>query len=170
MRYSPEEYRRRPRDVDFAVADEVVFRISNGELLPAVCDDIDMPLPGVFLQWCEDDPDLSERYRRARLRGADVNFDEAVIAADHPDPARAGALSRALMWHTQLASPDKYAPRTVQRNVKEKPDDEAGFDPGADLRRRIDAMAARRADEGRVAEAGAQDPSEPPTPHHKVPD
>lgn len=152
--YQPEEFRQRPREVDFVICDEIIDRIANGETLNQICQgNRDFPLPGTFLRWCEEDPSLAERHEAARRRGADVNFDEALEMAYHPDAQRARILSEALFKHVEKTAPEKYSPRSVNKNVD--PDkDKGGYDASAELRRRVEEMAARNAVKSKASDAG----------------
>lgn len=143
-RWTPDDYRQRPRDYDPSLADDIVDRIANGEMLPVICNDRDMPLPGTFLRWVDEDPSLEERYLKARRYGTDVNLDEAVVAAHNSDPGLAGARSRSLMWHVERSMPEKYGPKSAMRITEGKEKDVGGIDYAAEVRRKLDAMARRR--------------------------
>lgn len=111
-----------------------------------------MPLPGTFLLWVEQEPDLQPRYYAARRRGADVNFDAAMEeAARSPFPN--GTLVATLRWHTERSAPEKYGPRSTLKITDPKEPPDAGYDYGAEVRRKIEAMAERR----EAAERGKKD-------------
>lgn len=157
IRFDHDDYRSRPRELDHVKFDLICDRISNGETLVEICDaDRDMPLPGTFLKWCEEDPSLAEEHDKARRRGADVNFDSSVDAAFDADYSRGRVRAEALRYHVERTHPEKYSPRATL-NVPEKKEP-AGHDAGAELRRRIEAMAARNELALRAANEG-QNPS-----------
>lgn len=85
---------------------------------------------------------MSERHQNARRRGADVNFDEALTVAYDTDTMKGRARSEALRWHVERSWPEKYSPRSVIK-TPEGDKDKGGFDAGAELRRRVEAMAVR---------------------------
>lgn len=152
-KYAPEEYRQRPRDYDPLKADDILERISNGETLHDIChDDRDMPMPGTFLRWCDEEPELEKRHAVARSRGADVNIDAGLSAAFNNDPTKARVQSDALFRHAEKMAPDKYSPRANLKPVGEK--DQGGYDAGAELRRKVEAMAARAAASQQPADSG----------------
>lgn len=153
-RWTPVEYRQKPRDFDPIVADEVLDRISNGETLGLICKtSLAMPLPGTFLRWCEQDPALATRYAEARRIGTDVNFDAALEEASR-GPIPNQTLVKTLQWHAERSVPEKYGPRSTLRLADNKEPSDAGFDYGAEVRRKIEDMAARREAARAAAAAG----------------
>jgi len=144
-RWTDEDYRSRPRDFDPLLADQILERLENGEMLPEICRmSLSLPLPATFLRWLEEDQALADRYARSRRLGNEVNFDEIVAEArsGRPDaPTRVAALKH----HTERSEPEKYGPRVTNRNVDVPDDRPAGIDHAAEFRRRIEAMAARKA-------------------------
>lgn len=142
-RWTPEEYRQKPRDYDPLLADEIIRRLREGEMLPTICRDRDMPLPGTFLEWVELDPDLEAKYIRARRAGAEINLDFMVCAAESRDARMADTLSRALTTWTEKTDPNKYGPRATVR-LKEGEED-GGIDYREEVRRRVDAIANKLA-------------------------
>lgn len=142
-RWTPDDYRTRPRDYDPALAEIICERISNGEMLPAICtSDRDMPLPGTFLRWCELDPMLNKEYISARRRGAEINLDESVIASEMTNLGQAMLVSRVLKEHSQLIDPARYGPRSTLK-LAEGGSEDGGIDYRSEVRRKIEALAAR---------------------------
>lgn len=144
-RWTPDDYRSRPKDYDPSLADEILLRVENGELLPAILsENRDYPLPGTFLRWCMMDPDLDKRYLEARQLGTEVNLDEMVVASQLKDTFAAGIQSRALKDHIQMTHPSRYGPR-AQINVKEGAGNEGGIDYRSEVRRKVEALAEKHA-------------------------
>lgn len=135
--------RQRPTLCDYEIADVIIEMVACGEVLTDVCVDRDMPLPSTFLRWCAEDPALGDRYRDAQSMGTDVTFDEAMSAAYDGDTSRASVRWRAHMTRAERQMPEKYGPRATVRNTKEVDDEAGGIDYGAEIRRRLGAMAER---------------------------
>ena len=143
-RWTPEEYRQKPKLYDPVLADRVLERLRNGETLGLICQqDLSMPLPGTFLEWCEQEPDLAARYAAARRMGAEVNFDAALEESGR-GPIPNSTLVATLRWHTERSAPEKFGPRSTIKLQDPKEPSDAGYDYGAEVRRKIEDMAARR--------------------------
>ena len=143
-RWTPDDYRTRPKEYDPAVADIILERLANGEMLPAICSsDRDMPLPGTFLRWCELDPILESQYVSARRIGTEVNLDEMVIASQNKNVSQAILCTKALKDHVQLTDPARYGPRSVVRTSGEGEKEDGGIDYRAEVRRKVEALATR---------------------------
>lgn len=135
--------RQRPSEYDPEIADIMIEMIACGEVLTDMCLDRDMPLPSTFYRWCAEDPRLDERYKDALMMGTDVTFDEALSSAYDSDTARGSVRWRAHMTRAERQMPEKYGPRATIRNTKEVEDEAGGIDYGAEIRRRLGAMADR---------------------------
>lgn len=153
-RYTKEDYRDRPRDYDPSIANEIIDRISNGEMLAQICDNRDMPLPGTFLRWCDADPILEKEYIDARRRSAEVSLDEMVIHAMTSDPSLAGTRSRALKDYVQMTDPARYGPRATIR-IPGEGEGDGGIDHRAEVRRKIEALAKRHAQQEPAGQSDA---------------
>jgi hypothetical protein len=138
-RYTPDEYRQRPRDYDPEVADLVIRMLANGEMLPVICQDRDMPLPATFLTWVELDPELEKRYIAARRTSAEINLDMAVVIAGGRDQSIAGNASRALLTFVEKTHPARFGPRATI--TTKDGDEDGGIDYREEVRRRIDAIS-----------------------------
>lgn len=138
-RYTPEEYLQKPREYDPELADFIIMRLENGELLPVVCKDRDMPLPATFLKWVALDPDLERRFNAARLMSAVINLDLAAAASEHRDAKIAGNVSRTLMIYAEKMDPARFGPRANIR-IKEG-DDDGGIDYREEVRRKIETIS-----------------------------
>jgi hypothetical protein len=143
-RFGAVDYASRPRDYDPRLAEKILDRVMNGEVLTDICLDQDYPLPGMFLAWVDENKDLEEAYARAKRIGAEVTFDEVVSAAHDTDTFRGRLRSDALKFRVERSLPDKYGPRSTVRNAEAK-DEAAGIDHGAEIRRKLDQMAQRLA-------------------------
>lgn len=141
-RYTPEDYRDRPKDYDPRIADEIIERVGNGELLPEICTvDRDMPLPGTFLKWVQADALLEQAYIDAKRRGTEINLDQMVVSAMIPDPGLAGIQSRAWKDHVQMSDPSRYGPRATL--IEKTTEDKGGVDYSYEVRRKIDELAGK---------------------------
>lgn len=143
-RYTPDEYRQRPRDYSPGVADAILDRVRNGETLVDACYEREMPLPATFLAWCEDDPEgLGEQYSRALRIHTDVVFDEALSAAFDADTHRGSLRHKALLTRAERLMPERYGPRSGVKIGKEGDDATSGIDHQAEVRRKLAEMAGR---------------------------
>lgn len=158
-RYTPDEYRQRPTEFDPLLADKICRMISNGEMLPVICDDPDMPLPGDFLRWVDEDPILEKAYVQARRRGAEVTVDEMVAATETTgkDLGLMALRSRALEQHAKMTDPSRYGPRAAVRVTEEE---EGGIDYRDEVRRKL-ADLSKKMKAAREAEQKSRDGSSP---------
>ena len=152
-RWTPENYRQRPNDCDFTLADQICQRVANGEVLAEICNSRDMPLPATFLKWTRDDPTLDKCWRQAQLDRLDVFTEECVLIADTSDPKQAAMSISSRSWMAERLNPKKFSQRTVAVGVTGDDDTSAGIDYGREVRRKIDEMAARRREEETVVPA-----------------
>lgn len=72
----------RPSTFTQEIADEICFRLSEGQSLRQICRDDDMPVMSTVLLWVLKNKIFSEQYRHAREIQADVMFDETIDIAD----------------------------------------------------------------------------------------
>ncbi len=84
----------RPTVYTVAVADEIVRRLSLGELLIKICEEPEMPCRTTVWNWEQLSPDFNERLRGARLKQADSLFEEVQAIADDT-PARREDIDKA---------------------------------------------------------------------------
>lgn len=143
QRYTPEEYRDKPRDYNPEVAEHIITRLENGEMLPTICQDRDMPLPATFLKWVELDPELEKQFVRARRFGAEINMDLMVCVSQGKDTRRSEIFSKALTIWTEKTDPNRYGPRANIR-VKEG-DEDGGIDYREEVQRRVASIAKKLA-------------------------
>jgi hypothetical protein len=139
-RWTPEEYRQRPRELDFKLADIIIERIANGEMLTEICDDRDYPLPATFLRWLREDPNLQSLYNEALELRTELLVEGMVEVADSHDSKRAKNQLDARRFHAERLMPGKYGPRAFTAEVKPG-EDEGGIDYGAEVRRKLASMA-----------------------------
>lgn len=138
-RWTPSDFRDRPRDYAPRVAQEMCDQLANGMLLPQVCElSLEYPLPATFLMWVEQNPELAQLYSQAVRLRTDIMLDEAVLASQLPDPTSGSVRSRTLLDHVKLSNPDKYG-----GGQKARPDDVQRPDYGSEVRRRIESMAKK---------------------------
>lgn len=62
--------------------EKVLYRISSGESVAAICTDEDMPSQDSFYKWVREKDGLAERYAHAREAQADAIFDDILSIAD----------------------------------------------------------------------------------------
>lgn len=141
-RWTPDEYRQRPRDFDPGLTQQICDRVANGEALSEICDDRDMPLPATFLRWLRQDDTLASEYRQALLDRSDVLVEELLVVAGLSDSKEAKNQIDVRKFHAERLNPEKYAARSnVNLRTPNEPD-AAGIDYGAQVRRKLAAMAA----------------------------
>ncbi len=140
----------RPRELDLKLAEEIILRVSNGEMLQDIADDEDMPLPGVFLRWCRENPGLQSEYDTARRIGTEVMVDCVVVASRLTDPASSGVQSRAAMWHAERTWPDKYGPRATIKNIEKDPDTNGGVDYRHEVRQKLESVFEKLAERDKI--------------------
>ncbi len=151
MRWQPEDYRQRPQDLDREVVEYILVRLENGETLTAICEENrDMPLPGTFLRWKNENNDIAARYAQALASGTECRFHEILDAAGSSRTTAALEVA-ALRHYTERQMPDKYGPRATVKNITRPEGDTDGGDRGgiyaadaAEVRKRIEDIAARR--------------------------
>jgi hypothetical protein len=62
----------------------VISELQNGTPLRQVLDDIEMPSRPSFYSWIDQDPEMAERYLRAKKIAADALYDEMLAIANTP--------------------------------------------------------------------------------------
>jgi hypothetical protein len=73
---------KRPAGYDPVVAQEILDRVSNGEMVSIICNDERMPERLVFYRWMNTREDLAHSYARARLAWADHWADRGGVASE----------------------------------------------------------------------------------------
>lgn len=141
--YSAAEYRDRPRDFDPLLCDEIMEHTMNGEMIQQICERPHMPLPGTFLKWCRQDPELEKAYIQAQRIGIDLAVQYAIIASQSVNASIAGSYSKTLMTYAEKMWPEKYGSRLQVKNADPKEPDNGGINYAADVRRKIEDMAKR---------------------------
>ena len=143
-RFSPEEYRSRPKDFDPAVADRMIDMIANGEDLESLCrNNRDLPLPGTFLRWMQQDGSLALAYDEAKRIRAEILFEEIVPISDSSDSNRSRVQIDARKFNVQQTSPDKYGKVPAMTGPRQE---DSLPDYAAEVRRKLDAMVKRLGD------------------------
>jgi len=144
-KWTPEEYRQRPTELDLGLARQIIDRYANGETLIEITDDDrDMPTRATFLRWVSRDPDLAREYEEAGKIRLDILVDEMTYIADNTrDPTQARAQIDARKFQAERLAPKKYGPRAF--NVATTPEaDNGGLDAAAEeVRRKLQRMAAQ---------------------------
>lgn len=149
-RWTPEEYKQKPTEYDPLLAEQIVERLANGDMLPVICKDRDMPLPATFLRWVELDPELEKAYIRARRFSAEINLDLMIVAAEGKNSAISGIQSRALLSYVEKTDPARYGPRALIRT--KEGDEDGGIDYRDEVRRRIEAISGKLSQQARDAQ------------------
>lgn len=140
-RYTPEEYRKRPREYDPRIADQIIERLRNGESLIEMCHlDRDLPLPGNFVAWTFQDPNLRAAYNQALEIQSEVFVDEMITLSDGPDAQRAKVQIDARRFAASSHAPERYGRGKDRGNSIE---DAVSPDYGLEVRRKLEAMSQR---------------------------
>ena len=120
----------------------------NGETLNAVCNNNrDYPLPGTFLLWLEQEPDMMARYRRAKTIQAELLVDGML------EDGKAGTWDAAVRvqagkLYAEKTDPARYGPRATVFNqpvVEVEPQsDAAKISVKAKVNQIVERIAARK--------------------------
>jgi hypothetical protein len=98
-----------------ACAEHILERLRQGDSLRAICNAEDMPAASTFLDWCDADPALLERYSTATQLGYDLKADEALEEAEKARKAEEVPAARlafdARRWWLGKRAPKKYGDR-----------------------------------------------------------
>lgn len=122
------------------LAEEIAFRLANGETMKAICSSDHMP--GVFTvwRWRNERPDFNELIQRAREVQSEALLDECKALADDaakvaliPECGSASVAAKKLAIETRLKLAARFAPEKFGDRVRQ---DVAGV-PGAPLERKI---------------------------------
>ena len=110
----------RPSKRTDEIVNEIVERVRNGETLTGVCRQPHMPHPSTFHDWKNGDPELSQRFARAKDEGFDaIAADCLTIADDQSDePA-----SRRVRTETRLKLLAKWDPKRYGERLNLASDD-----------------------------------------------
>jgi hypothetical protein len=76
---------KRPAGYDPVVAQEILDRVSNGEMLLKICVDEHLPTRNAFYGWMVAHPDLASSYARARLAWTDYWAERAIQISVNPE-------------------------------------------------------------------------------------
>jgi hypothetical protein len=123
----------RPLTYTPELAEKILQRIMDGEMLTRICGEEEMPTWQTYYRWMNGRPDLKEAHARARLawadywaekvmtisldRTGDIFIEEGKAVADHARIQRDKLITDNAKWLV-----GKYAPRTYG----DKPQDDAG--------------------------------------------
>lgn len=147
-RWTPEEYRSRPRDFDPALAEQICDRVSNGESLSVICRDRDLPLPATFLRWVKQDSILAAQFQEAQQFRLDVLAEEMLVVSDEVEDARKSRVQvDARKFLTERLAPEKYGQRSHLAMSADSAPAKGQLDYGQDVRRKLQAMSERVADQ-----------------------
>jgi hypothetical protein len=72
----------RPSDFSQELADEICYRIANGEGLVKICKDEHIPARSTVMRWIFKIPEFQDKYTLAREQQADFYFEEILEIAD----------------------------------------------------------------------------------------
>lgn len=90
---------------------ELLSRIADGDSLRTIAKDARMPAPSTFMDWVRKDPELAERYARAREIGMDAIGEEILEIVDSSTPetaVRDRLRYDARRWYLSKLAPKKY--------------------------------------------------------------
>ena len=98
------------------LADEICSRLGDGETLSQICRDKHMPTRRAVFYWVDDKPAFASMYATARLRQAEMHYDELMEAARHVATLTDTASVQAyrvyidtLKWAAARLRPEVYA-------------------------------------------------------------
>ena len=135
------------------LAEKILQRIMDGEMLTRICGEEEMPTWQTYYRWMNGRPDLKEAHARARLawadywaekvmtisldRTGDIFVEEGKAVADHARIQRDKLITDNAKWLV-----GKYAPRTYGDKVElltaaESPDDSRQMTISWDIKREI---------------------------------
>jgi len=142
-RWAEEDYRRRPKDFDPDIALAVIERITNGETLNAVCaNNRDYPLPGTFLVWLEQEPDMNARYRRAKGIQAELLVD-GMLEDGKAGTWDAGVRVNAGKAYVEKTDPARYGPKAMVYTTQAPEPELKPTDAADSVRRKLNQMTER---------------------------
>jgi len=96
------------------VIQAILDRIVAGESLSSICRDEDFPAAVNFYRWMDDDPDLRNRYARAREERAENWVEELVGIADtEDDPQKARVRIDTRKWVISKMLPKTYGDKVA---------------------------------------------------------
>lgn len=120
----------KPTEYSEELANAILQRILDGEMLSVICKDPDMPSRGTFYKWLTREG-LRDDYARARLAWADYWAERIMLISINPDGAveadgKVFLDNAAIMWAKHLTDNakwlvGKYAPRTYGDKPAEIP-------------------------------------------------
>jgi len=147
-RWAEEDYRRRPKSFDPEIALLIIERIKNGETLNALCaNNRDYPLPGTFLEWLEQEPDMMARYRRAKNIQAELLVD-GMLEDGKCGMWDAATRVAAGKTYVEKTDPARYGPRATVINQPvpeaEPQSDAAKVSVKAKVNQIVERIAARK--------------------------
>ena len=98
---------------DRSIMTQILARISQGEALVTILRDDGMPVYQTVMNWLDNDPDLVDKYARAREASADADADRVKDVADRTlsgeyDPQAARVAIDALKWSAGKRKPKVY--------------------------------------------------------------
>jgi len=130
----------RPTKYNKEMMDEILFRMSEGTPLRAICREEGKPSWRTIYDWLEKDAELSTRFARARELGGDAIFEETLEIADSPNFGIKEVIGKDgsvitredMLGHRKLQvetrfkllskwNPKKYGDRTIMSGDKENP-------------------------------------------------
>jgi hypothetical protein len=151
-RWAEEDYRRRPKDFDPDITLMIIERVMNGETLNALCaNNRDYPLPGTFLLWLEQEPDMAARYRRAKTIQTELLVD-GMIEDGKAGTWDAGTRVMAGRHYVEKTDPARYGPRATIFTPPPAEPDVTHAEVASAVKVKINQMADRMAAARRKAE------------------
>ena len=147
-RWADDDYMHRPKSFDPDIAVAIIERIKNGETLNAVCsNNRDYPLPGTFLEWLEQEPDMNARYRRAKTIQTELLVD-GILEDGKAGTWDAAARVNAGKIYAEKTDPARYGPRATVINQPvpeaEPQSDAAKVSVKAKVNQIVERIAARK--------------------------
>jgi len=142
-RWGDDDYMHRPKDFDPGIALAIIERIMNGETLNAVCsNNRDYPLPGTFLLWLEQEPDINARYRRAKAIQTELLVD-GMLEDGKAGTWDANVRMQAGKAYVEKTDPARYGPKAMVFNMPAPEPDQPKTDAAASVRAKVNQMVDR---------------------------
>lgn len=124
----------RPTDYTPEIAEEICFRIGEGETLLSICREENKPVRSTIYLWLREHKEFSDKYAQAREVQADTFADEAIeiaddaafdwqeriekgkasVVCDYEHIQRSRVRIDTRKWLTSVSNPKKYSERIKQ--------------------------------------------------------
>lgn len=110
------------------MVETILARIACGESLATICKDKDTPAISTVFKWLSENPELSDRYARARSAQADFKFEQITeiterVLRGEVDPHAGRVAIDAYKWQAGKLRPQVYGDRVEHVVRAGRPDE-----------------------------------------------